>query len=364
MNSPRKKIRLDDKELESQTKSDSRSPLVKRPKLNKLKITAKEMSPSDKKSCSSKSYDRSQDLYRKICQGLINSSRTPPKANSQTTSKFFKSRTPSRASNLPPRTRAVGKKTVTLYFSNEPVEYIKDLEKVKTVKRGKKKRDSEVLEIVMPLYNIRAADEAPEYLETVSNIVEEIFETSINMILKKRKYPIVNKNKIILKSIKRPRKAGDINRSTSCSSKPLAISFGDNMEDIKDMETMQKDNIAFNVTKENSKSDKRKRKSSVNLNKPSKKRKTIVYNNHDSSDDDDEIFLSTCKPILSEEEKQEMEQILGKSNETEKLLGDDNACPAMVAHQEVDMKNKKLKSTKEAVKEVELEEIPYSFGKC
>merc|ERR1712202_111216 len=69
-----------------------------------------------------------------------------------------------------------------------------------------------------------------------------------------------------------------------------------------------------------------KRKRTPQGRKPSKKMKTFVYNNPDSSDEDDDIFISTVKPILSEEEKREMKEILGSSDETEKLLVDEDAC--------------------------------------
>ena len=41
----------------------------------------------------------------------------------------------------------------------------------------------------------------------------------------------------------------------------------------------------------------------------------MVYNEADSSDEEDAMFISTIKPILSEEENEEMQKILGKSDD-------------------------------------------------
>merc|ERR1719233_1878191 len=58
----------------------------------------------------------------------------------------------------------------------------------------------------------------------------------------------------------------------------------------------------------------RKRKCSTQESQPSKKRNIVIYNSADSSDDDDAMFISTMKPILSEDDKKEMDEVLGVCN--------------------------------------------------
>merc|ERR1712098_683924 len=66
----------------------------------------------------------------------------------------------------------------------------------------------------------------------------------------------------------------------------------------------------------------RKRKGSPLDNLPSKKRNDVVFNSVDSSDEDDAMFISTKKPILSEDDKKEMEQVLGVYDAGNKLVSE------------------------------------------
>merc|ERR1712179_149985 len=55
----------------------------------------------------------------------------------------------------------------------------------------------------------------------------------------------------------------------------------------------------------------RKRKSSTQESQPSKKRNIVIDSSADSSNDDDAMFISTMKPFLSEDDKKEIDEVLG-----------------------------------------------------
>jgi len=227
MSTPQKNSRL------AATPKQPSSPLVRTPKHSKQKTT--NVTPCKKGQQSSKQSNRSQDLYKRICQGLLENSRTPPKNKVLTPTKFFKSRAPARQ-----------------------------------------------------IYS---------FVEDPEDIIEDV-QTSTKKVVK------IKVQKAVVDSSK-------------------------------------------------------KRKRTSQGSKPSKKRKTFVYNNPDSSDEDDEIFISTVKPILSEEEEREMKEILGSSDETEKLLGDEAACSTAEDEDDVVEGNKKQidVSVDFSSKAVELEEI-------
>ena len=52
------------------------------------------------------------------------------------------------------------------------------------------------------------------------------------------------------------------------------------------------------------------------------KRNKVVYNRADSSDDDDAMFISTLKPILSEDDKKEMDKVLGLCDASDKSVSE------------------------------------------
>merc|ERR1719233_2757960 len=66
----------------------------------------------------------------------------------------------------------------------------------------------------------------------------------------------------------------------------------------------------------------RKRKGSTQESQPSKKRNIVIYNSADSSDDEDAMFISTMKPILSEDDKKEMDEVLGGCNASDRSLNE------------------------------------------
>ena len=82
------------------------------------------------------------------------------------------------------------------------------------------------------------------------------------------------------------------------------------------LEDVKEGNLVFGSSRP------RKRKGSPQEIQPFMKRNKVVYNRADSSDDDDAMFISTLKPILSEDDKKEMNEVLGYAsdksiNETE-----------------------------------------------
>ena len=248
----------------------STNPLVLTPKHSKPKASA--VTPTTSKKV--QPYDRSQDLYKRICKGFIDSTRTPPKNKSFTPSKFFKSRTPAAvAPNLL-------LKCITISCCDEPIDYIRDIDNLKKVGEKTKKKRIDKVETVMPLYNIKAGVDAHEHVEIVADVVEEIFDEATQV-----------------KSMK-----------TIRSKKISRECFG---------------GVVGGVPSSARASRSLKRKGSPLGVEASKKRRNIVYNSADSSGDEDTMFISTVKPILSEDEKKEMHEILGKSYDLDKLAGVD-----------------------------------------
>ena len=139
------------------------SPLVRTPKHSKTKTSV--VTPNSKRVLAC---DRSQDLYKRICKGLIDLSRTPLNKKVLTPSKFFKSRTTAAPKNAVKR--------VPFYFCDAPVEYIKDVENMNKVGGRNRKRPSVAVEVVIPLDNIKTGVGAQDYVEVMTDIVEKIFD--------------------------------------------------------------------------------------------------------------------------------------------------------------------------------------------
>ena len=139
------------------------SPLVRTPKHSKTKTSV--VTPNSKRVLAC---DRSQDLYKRICKGLIDLSRTPLNKKVLTPSKFFKSRTTAAPKNTVKR--------VPFYFCDAPVEYIKDVENMNKVGGRNRKRPSVAVEVVIPLDNIKTGVGAQDYVEVMTDIVEKIFD--------------------------------------------------------------------------------------------------------------------------------------------------------------------------------------------
>jgi len=276
------------------------SPLVRTPKQTKTKTSV--VTPNSKRALPC---GRSQDLYKRICKDVIDSSRTPPN-KVLTPSKFFKSRTTAASKN--------SVKRVSLYFSDDPVEYIKDVENMNKVGGRNRKRPSVAVEVVMPLYNIKTGDGDHKYVEVVADIVEEVFDEATKGKAKSYKIRTAKNKKIYDHGVL-------IKPSTSSFKlseyeEPPIYSFERNDEETTEIIT-----IAKEVIKESESviifpaAGTMKRKGSMLETQPSKKRKPVVYNDADSSDEEDAMFISTVKPILSDEEKKEMQKILGKSGD-------------------------------------------------
>ena len=255
--------------------------------------------------------DRSKDLYNRICKGLIDSTRTPPKNKNLTPTKFFKSR--SAAATAPAHENL--RKRVALYFCDEPVEYIKDVENMNKVGGRTRKRRSVAVEMVMPLYNIKTGVDAHEHVEMVADVVDEIFDESTKGKTKKQKSRKVKTGK----TQKVVDQGAPIQQPSTSSSKsdeyePPVYSFEGNNEENTDFNKTAPKSLKYSVIKAPA-AVSMKRKGSPQKTEPSKKRKAVVYNEADSSDEEDAMFISTIKPILSEEENEEMQKILGKSDD-------------------------------------------------
>jgi len=323
-------------------KPSSSSPLVKTPKRDKL--TTGKVTPGKKGKQSPAPCDRSQDLYKRICQGLLESTRTPPKSKILTPTKFFKSRVVATPSSDNTR-------RVFLSFFDEPVEYITDLEMFETL-RGRSRR-SAVVEMVMPLYNIQTTEDSQDDIEVVADIVHEIFDLAT--LARSRRsgrkiIPTVNKaNREVSGISPRPSKKSKKYKQVIASD-PEAYSFVKKGQGVSGKGSAQCGTFAT--------AGPVKRRGAPLDSNPLKKLKLHVYNNPDSSDEEDEIFVSTVKPIISEEEKREMLKILGNADETEKLLGDETAkCIVTNNHIEVNVDKKLSKDPMHPGREVELEEI-------
>ena len=234
--------------------------------------------------------EKGQDLYNRICKGLINSSRTPSKNNNKvvTPSKFFKSREHAAVDY-------VVIKRVSLSICDEPQDYIKDVEHIKS---GKSKRKGFVtVETVMPLYNIVTGIDGEHNVKIVADIVQEMVEKSINgLSLIKKRFPLKS-------DIKTRNKANTVLGEGS-------------RNDPSSLENVKEVNSVIRTSRS------RKRKGSPQEIQPFMKRNKVVYNRADSSDDDDAMFISTLKPILSEDDKKEMDEVLGACNGSDKSINE------------------------------------------
>jgi len=228
--------------------------------------------------------DKGQDIYNRICKDLIDSTRTPTKEKAPTPSKFFKSRitTAVAAAEL------ILTKSVPVSICNDPQEYITDVVKVKKVGR-KYKKNTALVETVMPLYNIQAGIDAQEHVEIIADIVEEVIERTTQYVTTGRKMRKSYSERTVLRD---EAKVGG-----SEGNQDFFILLGEG----------KKAGVL------------RKRKGSPQKVQSSPKRSKIVYNNADSSDDDDVMVISTSKPIISADDKKEMNEILGMTDEQETL---------------------------------------------
>jgi len=281
------------------------SPLVRTPKHSKLKTSVATPSPNRKKA---QPCDRSKDLYNRICKGLIDSTRTTPKNKNSTPTKFFKSRSAAATVPAPKNLR----KTVPLYFCAEPVEYITDVENINKVGGRTRKRRSVAVEMVMPLYNIKTGVDAYEHVEIVADVVAEIFDESTKGKTKKQKSRLVKVQKAV-----NPFAPAQPSSSTYKSEEYEPIySFEGSVEENAEFNKTAPESLKYSVIKTPAVVSLKRKASTQEETEPSKRRKTVVYNNADSSDEEDAMFISTIKPILSEEENEEMQKILGKTDDT------------------------------------------------
>jgi len=275
------------------------SPLVRTPKQSKLKTCVVTPSPKRKRV---QPCDRSKDLYNRICKGLIDSTRTPPK-NILTPTKFFKSRSVALTPVPAPKNLV---NTVSLYFCAEPVEYITDVENMNKVGGRTRKRGSVAVEMVMPLCNIKTGGDAHEHVEIVAD-VDELTKGETKT-LKSPEVETVKFHKVVETS------TPSTSSLKSEESEPPIYSFEGNNEENSEFNDMTSESFMYSVIKTPA-AVSIKRKGSTKETEPSKRRKTVVYNDADSSDEEDAMFISTIKPILSEEDNEEMLKILGKADD-------------------------------------------------
>jgi len=229
--------------------------------------------------------EKGENLYNKICKGLVTSSRTPTKQKALTPSKFFKS-------------RSISVKTVTLSVCDKPQEYITDIENLKKVGGKSRSKCIGLVETVMPLYNIKSGSEIQDHVEIVTDIVDEVFEKSTLGKSSGIKMKISEKIAIRQKV------------------KAIAPRQDDSSKDAFSSLLKEEKKPLLHVVKS------RKRKGSPLDTPPSKKRNDVVFNSVDSSDEDDPMFISTKKPILSEDDKKEMDQVLGVYDARNKLVSE------------------------------------------
>jgi len=229
--------------------------------------------------------EKGENLYNKICKGLITSSRTPTKQKALTPSKFFKS-------------RSISVKIVKLSVCDKPQAYITDIENLKKVGGKSRSKCVGLVETVMPLFNIKSGSEIQDHVEIVTDIVDEVFEKST----------LGKSSGIRMK----------ISEKTAIRQKVKANAHrqDDSSKDVFSSLLNEEKKPLLHVVKS------RKRKGSPIDIPPSKKRNDVVFNSVDSSDEDDAMFISTKKPILSEDDKKEMDQVLGVYDAGNKLVSE------------------------------------------
>jgi len=235
--------------------------------------------------------EKGQDLYNRICKGLIDSSRTPSKNNYKaiTPSKFFKSRTPAALDQVI--------KSVSVSICDEPQDYITDVTNLK--RRRSKNTRLVTVETVMPLYNIETGIDGHDDVEIVADIVEEVVKMSISG------HDVSKKRSARNTSI----------RSKSKTERVVQESLKNDLSSLQ-VEENEEGKPVLEAVKP------RKRKGSTQESQPLKKRNKVIYNSADSSDDDDAMFISTMRPILSEDDKKEMDEVLGVCNASDKSVNE------------------------------------------
>ena len=146
----------------------------------------------------------------------------------------------------------------------------------------------------MPLYNIETGIDGEHNVEIVADIVQEMVEKSINGL----------SLRFSVKSAIRTR-----NKAKTVVGEGLR-------NDSSSPENVEEVNSVFRTSRS------RKRKGSHQEIQPFMKRNKVVYNRADSSDDDDAMFISTLKPILSEDDKKEMDEVLGLRDASDKSISE------------------------------------------
>merc|ERR1712025_685935 len=163
-----------------------------------------------------------------------------------------------------------------------------DIENLKKVGGKLKSNCLGTVETVMPLYSIKSGSEIQDHVEIVTDLVDEVFEKSTLGKSSGIRMNILDKTAI--------RQKVNANASKQDDSKLSKDVFSSLLKGKKPVMHVGKS---------------RERKGSPLDVLPSKKRNDVVFNSVDSSDEDDAMFISTKKPILSEDDKKEMDQVLG-----------------------------------------------------
>ena len=178
-----------------------------------------------------------------------------------------------------------------------------------------RKRRTVAVEMVMPLYNIKTGVDAHEHVEMVADVVDEIFDESTKGKTKKqksRKVKTGKTQKVVDQGV--PTRPSTSSSNKSEEYEPFIYSFEGNVEENTEFNKTAPKSLKYSVIKAPA-AVSIKKIGSPQKSEPSKKRKAVVYNEADSSDEEDAMFISTIKPILSEEENEEMQKILGKSDD-------------------------------------------------
>jgi len=224
---------------------------------------------------------KSQDLYKRICSGFLVSSRSPPKNDKLTPSKFFKS-----------RMIGVSKKKfkVQLVFVEEPECYILDKYKelIRTPRLKNKLKERE--DNYSPSLHSMKLRGGSEKFRIANNIIEEVVSEITGQIIRSPH------------QIKRLRRRwvekGSDDSSVEQKSMQISLapmSTGNN----------NRTNSSIGI------GSKRKNpfKQEEDKKHPPKRSRTFKYNKADSSDEE-EIVLISSNPILSDDEQEEMDKVL------------------------------------------------------
>jgi len=222
---------------------------------------------------------KSQDLYKRICAGLLVSSRTPPKNNKLTPSRFFKS-----------RMIGVSKKKlkIQLVFVEQPECYILDICKELIRTPRSKNKLKERGDSSSPSLHSMKLRGCSEIFKLANGIIEEVVSEITGQSISSQ-----HQNKRL-----RRRWVGKGSDDSSMEQKSIQISLvssstGNNNKILDGSRGKRKNPF----------------KQEENQTRPPKRSRPFKYNKADSSDEEESVLISS-NPILSDDEQEEMDKVL------------------------------------------------------